>query len=292
MLSRREVADRLPTIPEQIALAAKTFRALAAGRVEMPPKTGVHPRKDAFIHAMPSYLMDDDVVAIKWVAGYPDNPSRGLPYINGLIILTDAATGLPLTILDAAEVTAARTAAASGVCVEAFAPPDWSRAAILGAGEQGRYHAAVLRSIEPACEIVGYDPVPGRAERLCDGVIVARDPIEAVDGADVIVTAGPIVKDPAPGLSVDVLPDDCLLLPIDFDFYVQARVVAEATRFVVDSIEQFEYYRSLGHFSEWPVPVEGLGDAVDSPGHAGRVVCANLGVGALDAAFASVIAGA
>ena len=44
---------------------------MAAGRVELPPKPGIHPRQDAFIHAMPAYLEDTDVAAIKWVAGYP-----------------------------------------------------------------------------------------------------------------------------------------------------------------------------------------------------------------------------
>ena len=253
LVSRSEVVQRLPPIPEQIAIAERTFRALAAGRVEMPPKTAIHARADTFMHAMPCYLMDEDVAAIKWVSGYPDNPSKQLPYISGLIILNDPETGLPRTILDAAEITAARTAAASGVCVQAFAPTAWSRAAILGCGEQGRYHAAVLRSLNPNCEIVGYDLLPERISELCEDVIAASDPFEAVDNAQVVLTAGPIVKAPEPVLVSDALAKDCLLLPIDFDFYVQASAVHESDRFVVDSVEQFEYYRTLGHFRDWPV---------------------------------------
>ena len=122
-LSRAEVAGLLPPVAEQLDLVEATYRAVAAGRVELPPKPGVHPRKDAFIHAMPAYLADDDVVALKWVAGYPENPARGLPYISGLVVLNDAETGLPVAIMDGAEITAARTAAASGVCVRRWAPP-------------------------------------------------------------------------------------------------------------------------------------------------------------------------
>src|SRR5204862_1079467 len=103
------------------------YRALAAGRVELPPKPGIHPRPNAFIHAMPAYLADEDVAALKWVSGYPDNPSRSLPYISGLIVLNDAATGQPLAVLDAAEITAARTAAASGACIRRFAYAGWRR---------------------------------------------------------------------------------------------------------------------------------------------------------------------
>ncbi|MGH2996865.1 MAG: ornithine cyclodeaminase family protein, partial [Gaiellaceae bacterium] len=106
-LSREEVARFLPAIPEQLDLVERTYRALAAGRVELPPKPGVHPRKDAFVHAMPAYLADDDVVALKWVAGYPENPARGLPYIHGLIVVNDPETGVPLAVMDAAEITAA-----------------------------------------------------------------------------------------------------------------------------------------------------------------------------------------
>ena len=61
----------------------------------MPPKIGVHPRPDAFLHAMPAYLRELDVVAMKWVSGFPDNPARGLPAISGLIVLNDADTGVP-----------------------------------------------------------------------------------------------------------------------------------------------------------------------------------------------------
>jgi alanine dehydrogenase len=289
LVSRSEVVRRLPPIPDQIAIAERTFRALAAGRVEMPPKTAIHARTDTFMHAMPCYLMDEDVAAIKWVSGYPDNPSKQLPYINGLIILNDPETGLPRTVLDAAEITAARTAAASGVCVKAFAAEGWTRAAILGCGEQGRYHAAVLRSLNPKCEIAGYDIVPERIDELCDDVIRAADPLEAVEGADVILTAGPIVKDPTPVISSAALAEDCLLLPIDFDFYVQPSTVREADWFVVDSIEQFEYYRTLGYFHDWPIPRQSLGEALDRSQREGRIICANLGVGALDAAFASAV---
>lgn len=289
VISRAEVARLLPPIREQIAIVERTFRALAAGRVEMPPKTAVHPREDAFCHAMPSYLMDEDVVALKWVSGYPQNPSKQLPYIAGLIVLNDPATGLPRAVLDGGEITAARTAAASALCVEAFAPAGWSRAAILGAGEQGRHHAGVLRQLNPGCEIVGYDLVGERVERLCEDAIVAGDPLEAVRDAQVVVTAGPILKEPTPVLSGDVLAQNCLLLPIDFDSYIQAAVVEGADRFVVDSIEQFEYYRSLGYFRDWPVAEVNLGDALGSTSHGGRVVCANLGVGALDAAFAHAV---
>jgi alanine dehydrogenase len=152
-LSRGEVAGLLPEIPAQLDLVEHTYRQVAAGRVELPPKPGIHPRKDSFIHAMPTYLRDEDVAALKWVAGYPANKERGLPYISGLIVVNDAETGIPLSVMDGAEITAARTAAASGVCVRRWAPDGWGEAAILGCGAQGRYHARVLSALNPEVRI-------------------------------------------------------------------------------------------------------------------------------------------
>ncbi|MGH3060784.1 MAG: ornithine cyclodeaminase family protein [Gaiellaceae bacterium] len=288
-LSRVEVAALLPGIPEQLDLVERTYRSLAAGRVELPPKPGVHPRKDSFVHAMPAYLRDEDVVALKWVAGYPANKERGLPYITGLIVLNDPETGLPLAIMDGAEITAARTAAASGVCVRRFAPPGWRRAAILGCGEQGRFHATLLRALEPDVRIRAWDPHPERIERLGDGVEAAGGWEDTVADADVLVTAGPIVENPSPPLRPEHLGERWLALPIDFDFYVSTEAVAAADLFLADDVGQFEYYRGLGHFQGWPEPAGSVGEGLGDSGSPARVVCCNLGIGALDAAFANVV---
>lgn len=279
----------LPPLSAQIDLADRTYRAMAAGKVELPPKPGIHPRPDAFIHAMPSYLRSEDVAALKWVAGYPGNPARGLPYISGLMIVNDPETGMPEAVMDAAEITAARTAAASGACVRRFAPEGWQRAAILGCGEQGRYHALVLAEINPDVLISAYDPEVERAEALPGRVEVTAEPREALQAAEVIVTAGPIVERPDPEISPAWLGERWLVLPIDFDFYFQMETIATADLFAVDDTAQFEYYRGQGHFAGWPAPHAGVGEVLGREGSPSRVACVNLGVGALDAAFAAAV---
>lgn len=285
-LSRVEVAGLLPPVAEQLDLVEATYRAVAAGRVELPPKPGVHPRKDAFVHAMPAYLADDDVVALKWVSGYPENPARGLPYISGLIVLNDADTGLPTAIMDGAEITAARTAAASGVCVRRWAPPGWTTAAIVGCGEQGRFHARLLRELNPGVRIRAYDPHPERIASLGD-VEAAASPNDAAAGADVVVTAAPIVDDPIPSIGLGVLGERWLVLPIDFDATIARDVIEAADLLVADDVGQFEYYREQGHFQGWPAPSGSVGAALERDDEPRRVACVNLGIGALDAAFAA-----
>jgi ornithine cyclodeaminase/alanine dehydrogenase len=288
-LSRQEVAGLLPAIPEQIDVAERTYRAMTAGRVELPPKPGVHPRPDAFIHAMPAYLADDDVASVKWISGYPQNKVRGLPYISGLIVVNDAETGFPVAVMDAAEITAARTAAASGVCIRRWAPQGWSRAAILGCGEQGRYHARVVAALNPAAVVGAYDVHVERIWELGGNVEAAPGTRDAVEGAQVVISAVPIAEHPDPPLQSEWLGDTYLALPLDFDASFQVGPIADAGLFVSDDLDQFEYYRDRGHFQGWPEPHASVGQALERDVHAKRVACCNLGVGALDAAFARIV---
>src|SRR5207245_11131038 len=135
------VAALLPPPADGVALARRALVALADGRAELPPKPSVHPRPDAFANAMPAYVEDGDLLGLKWVAVHPTNPAeRGLPTINGLVILADAGSGLPTAVMEAGALAGARTAAVSGACIAALAPADPGQGAITGAGPQARTH--------------------------------------------------------------------------------------------------------------------------------------------------------
>src|SRR2546428_12478370 len=116
-LSRADVeAVRLPmkAIVERLEIA---FGEKGRGRVEMPPKPGIHPGPpgtDNFIHAMPACVPALGAAGVKWVSGFPHNDRRGLPTIAGLLILNDPRTGLPQAVMDAARVPAKRPRAAAG----------------------------------------------------------------------------------------------------------------------------------------------------------------------------------
>ena len=111
-LSRADVEAVALPMPAVIDLLDRAFREKGAGRVEMPPKPGIHTRQDAFLHAMPAFIPALGAAGVKWVGGYPDNPSRGLPYISGLLILNDVETGFPTAVMDCTWITGARTGAA------------------------------------------------------------------------------------------------------------------------------------------------------------------------------------
>jgi ornithine cyclodeaminase/alanine dehydrogenase len=110
------------------------FREHGLGRVEMPPKPGVHTRPDGFLHAMPAYIPALDSVGVKWVGGYPGNEALGLPYVTGLLILNDADTGLPLAVMDCTWITAKRTGAATALAARHLARSDAETVGVLGCG--------------------------------------------------------------------------------------------------------------------------------------------------------------
>jgi alanine dehydrogenase len=285
-LDSAAVRALMPTVEEQLDLVAETYVAMARGRVELPPKPGLHPREDSFLNAMPAWLMDRDVVAMKWVAAYPGNSARGLPAISGLVVVNDPDTGAPEVVMDAEEITAVRTAVASGVAIRHLAPPGWRRVAILGYGAQGRSHAEVVRTLRPDAEVVAWGP---RLAGPVDGVTVAEDPRAAVEGADVVVTAGPMPRERRPVVAADWLAQDCLVLPVDYDARVLPEVSHAADDFLVDDLPQFRSFVERGSFGGWAAPRGSLGEALQRDPVPGRTLVCSLGVGAVDAVIAGVV---
>jgi len=137
-LSRADVEAVNLSMKEIIDLLEKAFLEKGNGNVEMPPKPGIHTLPDAFIHAMPAYIPSMRSAGIKWVSGYPENFKRGLPYINGLMILNDVETGIPYAVMDCSWITAMRTGAASALSAKYLARPDSETVGILACGVQGR----------------------------------------------------------------------------------------------------------------------------------------------------------
>jgi ornithine cyclodeaminase/alanine dehydrogenase-like protein (mu-crystallin family) len=298
-LSEAEVERARPTVREGIDLAKLALVALAEGRAQLPPKPSVYPRPGVFANVMPAYLEDvghGDQLGLKWVAVYNSNAERGLPIINGVVVLCATDTGLPRALMGAAFLTGIRTAAVSGACMEALAPADPGHVAITGAGVQTRSHLEV-------CEELGHLDVRVFARRAASGEAVAAwaaehtprlrvtivgSTAEAVRGAGVIVTGVPIgvegaLLDPA------TVRDDALLLPLDWGTSVGADI-GNAARLFADDVPQFTRIAERGSFPGYRAADGYSGEALQLPRPTGRVVCQNLGQGAADLLFGNAIA--
>ena len=182
------------------------FGLKAEGGTLMPPKIFFHRGGARFYSSMVSCAPELGYAGCKWQSGDPENLGRGLPYIQGLYILSEDATGRPIAIMDPRWITGNRTAAATAVAAKHLARRDSETLAILGCGLQGRKNVEALRAVLPGlnrCQ--AYDIVPEREqafvaemrERL--GQSLGKGSAEAaVRGADIVVTAGPIEERRSP----------------------------------------------------------------------------------------------
>jgi ornithine cyclodeaminase/alanine dehydrogenase-like protein (mu-crystallin family) len=302
-LSRKEVAGTGLTMAEVIEAVEQAFREKGEGRVEMPPKPGVHPRPDSFIHAMPAFIAATGALGIKWVAGYPENAKRGLPYISGLVVLNDPDTGLPLAVMDCLWITAMRTGAATTVAARYLAREDSKDLGVLGAGVQGFSNLEALKVLFPIERVTVYDIDDGqfgRYEQRVRGrwpeIVVRRaaEPREAVEGMDIVVTAGPIVRPPHATIRAGWLSAGAFASMVDFDSYWSGEALAEVDKFTTDDIPQLEHYRTLGYFQEIPEIYGELGELVTGKkagrqSAAERTVAGNLGLAIDDLATAPLV---
>jgi ornithine cyclodeaminase/alanine dehydrogenase len=302
-LSQADVVAAGITMAEIISALEIAFRAKGEGRTEMPPKPGVHPGGgNNFIHAMPAYIQDLNSAGIKWVGGFPENPRRGLPYISGLLIYNDVATGLPLAVMDCVWITGKRTGAASAIAARHLARPDSSVMGMLGCGVQGRSHAEAMQALFPLRRIMAYDKDPEVAAgyaREIQGtlgieVVGVPHPREAVAGCDIVVTAGPILKVPHATIQAGWLAEGAFASLVDYDSYWSREALAQAAKFCTDDVPQLRLYQSMGYFQNIPPVHADLGELATGRKkgreHAGeRTMTANLGLAIDDMAVAPLI---
>ena len=282
---------------EVIEILEGAFRAKRTGAVEMPPKIGVHPRDDAFIHAMPAYLSDSDAVGLKWVAGYPGNQALGVPYLHGLFVLSDAATGRPLAVMDATWITEVRTAAASMLGIRALADGPVESVGMVGCGRQGHIHLELAGRVFPGLRRAAlYDTHRERAEALGAAhptleVEVASAPEEVGSGAHVVISCAPIVRNPARPLRRAHLPDASVACAVDFDATLSEDLFTDAGMFAVDDLPQYRYYRQQGYFAGYPPQAAELADVLadEAPRPRGLRVFVPLGIALEDVAVAAEV---
>ena len=291
-LSKKDVEKVGLSMAEIIETVEDSFREKGEGRVEVPPKPGIHPRPDSFIHAMPAYIPSMNAAGIKWVSGFPENYKRNLPYITGVIILNDPETGVPICIMDAAWVTAMRTGAATAVAAKYLARRDSKVFGIIGCGVEGRSNLeAIITVFEDLEEVRAYDINKDNLDRYVSEVkekydirvMPADSPRKAVEGCDIVVTATPILKNPNPVIEASWFKDGGFACPIDFDSYWKPEAMHSMHKFCTDDKEQLIYYKSVGYFKDIPEVYADLGEIVTGKkagreNDSERIMSMNLGL--------------
>jgi alanine dehydrogenase len=173
---------------EAVERTRVAFERHALGEWTMPAKVYLESPPHGDFRAMPA--LGDGFALLKWVTSFPGNSARGLPVVRGEALLSDAATGEELAVIECSSVTCLRTGAAAAVSAHALATEGARSVGIIGCGVNGAWSARCL-------DAVGYGPGvcadlrPEAAEALA-GELGWRvgDRAEAAS-QDVVVTVTP-----------------------------------------------------------------------------------------------------
>jgi alanine dehydrogenase len=201
ILTADDVRKALP-MRDAIEAMKSAYASLSDGRAVVPLRTRLLiPPHQGLSLFMPAYVQTEtsEALAVKIVSLFPQNPKRGLAYIQAAVLVLEADTGRPLALLEGSSLTAIRTGAGSGAAIDILARPNSRVLAVFGAGAQARtqaeaactvreiqtvwvYDANAEQSKKFAAEMTGRGPIP-------KDVRVAKNPAQAVSDADIVCTA-------------------------------------------------------------------------------------------------------
>ena len=197
----RELLARID-VPQTLR---KLFRDLAAGNAVQPAQQLVE-----FPQGAGDFINYLGVLAEEGVYGVKTSPyivrEQG-PLVTAWTLLMSMQTGQPLLLCDAGELTTARTAATTAVAVDALAPLDARRLAIIGSGKVAQAHLHYVKSLRDWQSISVYSPslqedpeTQALLKAAAPGLTIATRLEAALADADVIMlctsSAGPVI-DPA-----------------------------------------------------------------------------------------------
>jgi N-[(2S)-2-amino-2-carboxyethyl]-L-glutamate dehydrogenase len=147
---------------------------------------------------MPGLLAEPTVVGTKIINANTGNPDNGLPRADGLTLLFDPSTARPSAILQAAEISALRTAAVSTLAALHLQNGPPIALALLGAGKIAETHAILMAKHLEIDSVLIYDRISERGQALAKKLramdssfrrIVIAEAEYAVSKANVVVAA-------------------------------------------------------------------------------------------------------
>jgi len=300
-LSIKDIEDINLSMKEIIDVLEDAFIEKGNERFEMPPKIGIHTRKDAFIHAMPCWIPKFKSCGIKWVSGYPENPKLGYQYITGLLMLNSTETGVPLSVMDCRWITAMRTGAVSGLASKYLARSDSEVIGVLGCGQQAKTSLeAILVTCSNIKKVFAFDIISENAKKFAKEMgikfnleiipVVKRK--EAVVNSDIIITAGALVENRV--IEAEWFREGAFACPVDIDVMWKPEALQLADKYYVDDIGQHKYFQGLGYCKDVPEIYGDLGRLVTKrvkgrENDKERILSINIGLALEDIAVAQKI---
>jgi ornithine cyclodeaminase len=315
LLVLREPEIRRLLDPAASLLAVEqAFTAYATGGAELPAVINLNvPENRGEIHVKAGHVRGGSHYAVKIASGFYDNPAKGLPQNDGMVLVFDASTGAPAALLlDNGFITEQRTGSAGAVAARHLARKDARIVGVVGCGNQARYQLASLALVRPFREVRIYGRRPERA-RACASEL-GNDPAiprecrlaavpsvrEAVEGADIVITVTasrePLVEAAwlSPGTHITAVGSDGPdKQELHADVLKRADLVVADSRAQCLRLGEIHHAVASGTIPESKIACE-LGD-ITAGRHPGRrsdteiTLCDLTGVGVQDVAAAAVV---
>jgi|SRR5579872_1526032 len=241
VIDRETVREQL-TYPVCIPLVREAMIALSRGETRQLLRSIIPLGAGRAFGVMPGALGEGAPFGAKLISVFPENFAKGRQSHQGVVVLFDNASGEPVCIVHAGEVTAVRTAAASAVATDALARPESSRLALLGYGEQAATHARAMGHVRPiaAIDVWGRSPdravafagrmgaelgLPIRAHATAEAAVAEADIVCTVTGAREPILLGRWLK---PGTHLNLVGSSAAgPVEVDDDLVVRARFIAD-----------------------------------------------------------------
>lgn len=196
IVNHNEVRQWL-TMRDCIDVMADCLKMLSSGNATNPLRSVTWlPDKNGVMATMPAYLGENNIMGVKAISVFPGNLATEYDTHQGSVMLFETQNGRLLSILDATEITAIRTAAVSALATRLLAREDAKKLTILGSGTQARTHLEAILQVRDIARVRIWSRDYGNAQKFAK---LAGDEIklpikaiesarEAVTGADVICT--------------------------------------------------------------------------------------------------------
>jgi len=236
-LDRKEVQELLD-LDALLEALAEGFKAMSRGEAVAPIRNQVTVPGAGYLMAMPAW-QPGAAVTVKLITVFEHNHKAGLPSHQGLICAFDPATGTPLALMDAAYITAMRTAGCAALSVRHLSRPDARVLAIVGGGVQGEAHLRLCPRVRNFEEIRVASYFHEDAVRLARAHPRARATAsteEAIRGADVVCLCS---SSSTPVFDVDWISKGAHISSVGYappgselprDIVARARLVVESRR--------------------------------------------------------------
>lgn len=310
LLNENEVRS-LVTMKDVVEACEKTFLGMGTDKVVNPTKVnldlgidGKWPGFNASMNAMPAYVGWQNIAGIKWIGGWYENPSRGLPFLSAMILLAEAETGRFLAAMEGKLITDMRTGAQSAVAYKNFSGKKEILMGLYGAGVQGRTQATAFAEVCDIKELRVFDIYPEAAEKfkadmeaLLPGKIrICATQKEAAVDCDVVVSVShgkdKYIKD-------EWVKQGAAVFPMGSNTEASNELLLRADKIIVDHIGQTLHRGALsdvvsrGLLGEKDIyatigeVVAGKKKGFENPQQ--RIVCIPIGTGAMDITTAAVV---